>query len=113
MAGIDARIVERARRSVAVMSRYAKVKGGYVFGSHVNGMPDADSDIDVAVFLEGVEDWDLSRQVHVVCDVQKEAGDDIEIHCFHAESLTYAEPASFAAYVLKHGVCIYSPTTTS
>jgi len=95
------------------MNRYAKVKGGFVFGSHVHGAPDEDSDIDVAVFLEGIEDWDLSRKVHVLCELQKEVGDDIEIHCFRAESLIHPEPASFAAHVLKHGVCIYLPSGIS
>jgi len=36
--------------------------------------------------------------------VQKEAGDDIELHFFPAGTLQQRDEAGFAAWVLHHGV---------
>jgi predicted nucleotidyltransferase len=91
---------------VEVLSRYAPVAAAYLFGSQVEGRADKWSDIDVAAFLEGIESWDLTTRAHTAALVQKEAGDDIELHLFSACSLRQPEPASFTAYILAHGVPI-------
>ncbi|HDP34364.1 MAG TPA: nucleotidyltransferase domain-containing protein, partial [Candidatus Hydrogenedentes bacterium] len=76
----------------------------YVFGSQVEGRADAWSDIDVAVFLDGAESWDMQRRAQTMFQVQKGAGLDVEAHLFPSSMLVHPEPASFAAYVIKHGV---------
>lgn len=106
MADIDAVIERRSRYAVEVLSRYAPVAAAYLFGSQVEGRADEWSDIDVAAFLEGIESWDLATRAHTAALVQKEAGDDIELHFFSTRSLHQPEVASFAAYILAHGIPI-------
>jgi len=106
MAEIDALVAERARSAVRALSRRAHVVDAYLFGSHVCGDPDEWSDIDIAVFVDGLEHWDLFHRVRTTSAVQKEVGDDIELHCYPAESLENPERASFITYVLRHGVQI-------
>ena len=72
----------------------------------MEGSADEESDIDLAVFLEDIESWDLATRAHTAALVQEKAGDDIELHFFSARSLHQPEVASFAAYILAHGVPI-------
>ena len=104
MAQLDITIEERARTAVACLSRLAAVTAAYVFGSQVEGRADQWSDIDLAVFVEGAEAWSLHDRARIAAQVQREAGDDIELHFFPAEALERHHKASFAAWVLTHGV---------
>lgn len=104
MAGVDAVIENRARQALEVLSQSLKIVAVYLFGSHADGTSDQWSDIDLAVFAEGVEGWDLSKRAHVIADVQEKAGDDVDVHLFSAKSLTMSDPASFAAWVLSYGI---------
>jgi predicted nucleotidyltransferase len=106
MADIDPVIEHRAQYAVEVLSHYTPVAAAYLFGSWVEGNADEESDIDLAVFLEDVESWDLATRAHTAALVQEKAGDDITLHFFSARSLHQPEPASLAAYVLMHGVAI-------
>ena len=106
MADIDAVIEHRSQYAVEVLSRYTPVAAAYLFGSWVEGSADEWSNIDLAVFLEGIESWDLTTRAHTAALVQEKAGDDIKLHFFSVRSLHQPEPASFAAYVLAHGVAI-------
>lgn len=101
---IDTAIESRALAAVKVLSRLGGVRAAYLFGSHVDGTPDEWSDIDVAVFMEGVETWDLHRRATAMALVMEEVGSDVEAHFFPAESLEHHHSASFAAWVLNHGV---------
>ncbi len=76
----------------------------YLFGSRAEGRADQWSDYDLAVFIEGVEEWDVLDIVRFCGDIQKEAGDDIELHVFTAAQAENPEPASFASYILTHGI---------
>jgi hypothetical protein len=82
------------------------VRAGFLFGSHVDSMPDAYSDVDLAVFVESLESWDIFERADMTALVQREVGDDMELHYFPAHTLESCDPASFAAYVLRHGVPI-------
>jgi len=106
VAVVDARIEERARQAAQILARHARVVRAYLFGSHVSGQPDRWSDIDIAVFVKGFENWSFAREVKVSAVVQEAVGNDIEPHYFSAKSLENPEPASFAAYVIRHGVPI-------
>lgn len=106
MAEIDAVIEHRCQYAVELLSRYTPVAAAYLFGSWVEGNANDWSDIDLAVFLEDIESWDLATRAHTAALVQEKAGDDITLHFLSARSLHHPEPASFAAYVLTHGVAI-------
>lgn len=81
-----------------------RLKLPILFGPQVEGAADRWSDIDLAVFIEGLEPWDFSERIQTSVQVQREAGDDLEVHFSPAELLTERDPAGFAAWVLNHGV---------
>ena len=104
MAQLDVVIEQRTKMAVAAVSRFGRVVRAYLFGSQVEGTADRWSDIDLAVFVEGVESWDMHYRARVAAQVQKTAGDDVEIHFIPAKTLQERDEASFAAWVLTHGV---------
>ncbi len=106
MAVVDAVIQERARQAVSILSRDVHLVEAYLFGSHVEGSPDEWSDIDLAVFVAGVEEWGLFRRARMSARVHEEVGNDIELHYFPASVLPDPERASFASWVMRHGVPI-------
>lgn len=98
-----------AAEALRVLGRHVRIAGAFVFGSQVEGTSDEYSDIDLAVFVEGCEDWGIRRCAQTAALVQREAGDNIEIHFFSAKALTNSEPASFATYVKERGVKVPVP----
>ncbi len=104
MSQIDTEVEQKARVALTVISRLARVVGAYLFGSQVEGTADRWSDIDLAVFVEGLEAWNLHDRARIAAQVQKEAGDDVEVHLLPARTLREHDPAGFAAWVLAHGV---------
>ena len=100
-------ITDRARAVIAVVARKARVRAGYVFGSQAEGTANELSDIDIAAFIEGAHELGLQGRVRLGVEAREKVGDDIEIHFFPAESLNNPPLASFAAYVLRHGVCFW------
>jgi len=76
-------IEQRAQVAVACLRRSARVAAAYLFGSHVEGTADTWSDIDLAVFVEGLETWDLHDRARLGVQVQKEAGDGYAIRITH------------------------------
>jgi predicted nucleotidyltransferase len=104
MAQLDVMMEQRIKVAVAAVLRFGRVVCSYLFGSQVEGTADRWSDIDVAVFVEGVESWDMHYHARVAAQVQKTAGDDVEIHFLPAKALQERDDASFAAWVLTHGV---------
>jgi len=106
MADIDAVIEHRSRYAVEVLSRYTPVAAAYLFGAWVEGSADESCDIDLAVFLEDIESWDLATRVHTVALVQEKAGDDITLHFFSARALHEPDPASLVESILAHGVAL-------
>jgi predicted nucleotidyltransferase len=106
MVALDVDIERRAMEAARALGRRGIVRAVYVFGSHVTGRADEWSDIDVAAFMEGIENWDFWQRTQVMAQVQMEVGHDIEPHLFPASALENAEPGSFAADIIKHGVRI-------
>ena len=113
MVVLDGMTGERARRAVAVLARCCPVRAAFVFGSRVLGGADEWSDLDLAAFVDGLDDWSLQRRVRAVVQTQKEAGDDLDVHLFPAAFLRRPPPASLAAVVLEQGVSIDVPTTST
>ena len=97
-------VMARAVEAVAEVARHLDVSAAFLFGSQVEGGADEDSDIDIAVFARGVETWNFLEYVNVATRIQTELHNDIELHFFSDRQLQHCEPASFAAYVQKHGV---------
>ena len=104
MAILDAEVKQRASHAVRILKRMTIVRAAYVFGSRVEGRAHRFSDIDVAIFIDGVENWDIRRRARAMAQVQKEAGLEVEAHLLPSSALDDREPGSFAAWVLAHGV---------
>lgn len=90
--------------ALLALSRRAKPVAAYLFGSRAEGKAGPWSDYDLAVFIDGVENWDFIGIARLCAVIQKEAGDYIELHVFPAKALVSPEPASFAAFVIRHGI---------
>ncbi len=106
MAVLSAEIKRRAMAAADVLSRQGNIRAVYIFGSHIEGSPGRWSDIDVAVFIEGVETWDIRRRARAMAQVQREVGFDVEVHLFPASAHESPDPAGFAEYIQRHGVKI-------
>ena len=106
MARVDEMIETKARKALQVVNRSVTVVAAYLFGSQITGNADRWSDIDLAVFAEGVEAWDLRDRAKAAVQVQKEAGDELEVHFFPASALQEKarDSAGFATWILIHGV---------
>ncbi len=104
MVVLDAGVKDKASAAVRILSRFGTVSAAYLFGSQVDGTADEWSDIDVAVFLDGVENWDIQRNTRAMVMVMEEVGDDVEAHLFPASSLEHPGRGSFVEYILSHGV---------
>lgn len=112
MAVIDSVIRERVGMVIGFLSQFGRIRAAYLFGSHANGSASADSDIDIAAFIEGAEDWDLDKRLQVAAETQKKLGDDLELHFFSAKAVDTALPGSFAGFVRRSGVCVAVESNT-
>jgi predicted nucleotidyltransferase len=106
MGTLDAKVADRALAAAKTLSRLGVVRAVYIFGSQVDGTADAWSDIDVAAFMEGIEDWDIRKRAEAMALVMEEAGSDVEAHLFPASALENPAPSGFAEYILRHGTRI-------
>lgn len=106
MAGITGYIEDKARKAVDNLASLVNIEAVYLFGSQTDGTADEWSDIDIALFIDGVENWDMHTRARTSAMIQKEVGDDVELHFFPAEALRDAPPASFARYILKNGIAL-------
>ncbi len=106
MAILAPEIESKALAGVRTLSKFAPVRAAYVFGSQVEGRADRWSDIDLAAFMDGVENWGMMRRADVMATVMDEAGIDVEAHLFPASSFENPLQGSFAQYIMQHGVRI-------
>lgn len=106
MAVLASEVERRARETARVLARRGRLHRVYVFGSHAEGRADRWSDIDIAAFMDGIEDWNLQQRARVMAEVQMEVGFDVEPHLFSSSLLEADDPASFARYVIDHGLPI-------
>ncbi len=95
---------KRLEDACRALSRHVHPAAIYFFGSRAEGRSDQWSDYDLAVFIEGAERWDAFDIIRFCGDIQKEAGDDIEVHIFSAAQAENPEPASFASHILTYGI---------
>ena len=107
MGSVDTTIENRALAAVKVLSDLTAVRAAYVFGSHVEGTPDQWSDIDVGVFMEGIENWDIHQRATAMALVMEKVGSEVEAHLFNASALDNPARGSFAEYILRHGIRVF------
>ena len=107
MRAVDAAIEDKVLAAVKVLSGLGVVRAAYLFGSHVEGTPDQWSDIDVAIFMDGVEQWDIDQRAEAMALVMEKVGSEVEAHLFPASDLGDPPRGGFAKYVLQHGIRIF------
>lgn len=107
MGTVDTTVGNRALAAVKVLSGLSVVRAAYIFGSHVGGSPDQWSDIDVGVFMEGIEHWDIRQRATSMALVMEQVGSDVEAHLFDASALDNPPRGGFAEYILQHGTRIF------
>jgi predicted nucleotidyltransferase len=91
------------RNALRALLKRPGVRAVFLFGSQAEGTAGPDSDVDLGVFVDGAESWDVFQRVEFAVGIQREAGDRIEPHVFPAKALEKPEPASFAEFVIEHG----------
>ena len=108
MGTVDATVESRALAAVEVLSRFGVVRAAYLFGSHVEGTPDEWSDIDVAVFMEGIEQWDIHQHVAGMARPGHGKG-GLRRGRASVSRLVLGQPTrgGFAQYILRHGIRIF------
>ncbi len=106
MADLDDVTKTHLQNALRAVSRRGRLVAACLFGSRAEGRADQWSDYDLAVFIEGAEAWDMTQRARFCAEIQKEAGDDIELHIFPASQAISPQSASFAAYILAHGICL-------
>ncbi len=107
MGTVNAAIESRALAAVKVLSCLGVVRAAYLFGSHVEGTPDQWSDIDVAVFMEGIEQWDIHQHVAAMALVMEKVGSEVEAHLFPVSDLDNPPRGGFAQHILRNGIRIF------
>ncbi len=85
-----------------VNERY-RVRAAYLFGSYVGGTPTDESDIDIAVFAEGIESEKIDSRMDFISLIQKKIAAEVELHLYPAERLNDLRPTNFAGYISSHG----------
>jgi predicted nucleotidyltransferase len=97
-------IKKKTDTALASISNLTGMERAFLFGSQVDGTADQWSDIDMAIFVEGAEGWDIHKRARLIARIQKEAGDDIDVHFIPAKALRKNDQSDFAVWVLTHGV---------
>jgi predicted nucleotidyltransferase len=96
--------MRKAAEAAQYVGQTDPVCAAYLFGSHVEGTPDQWSDIDVALFLEGAENWDMQQKAELMGLVQANVSPELEVHLFSAKAYHKPDRGSFVQYILKHGI---------
>ena len=100
---VDTSVEVRALAAVKILAGLGTVRAAYLFGSHTQGTADAWSDIDVAAFIEGLENWDIRKRAEAMALVMEKVGADVEAHLFPASAHDNPAPATLAQHILRHG----------
>jgi predicted nucleotidyltransferase len=104
MAQLNAIIDKKIKAALASVAGFARVDKAFLFGSQIEGTADQWSDIDLAIFTEDVETWDIHKRARFMAQVQKESGDDVEVHFISSKALLENDKAGFASWVISHGI---------
>lgn len=91
-------------RIVSVLAQRLRIVAVYLFGSYARGEAREHSDIDVAVFAEGVEAMPWRERIDLEVDALMEVDPKVELHLFSARALGEARPTNFAGFIVSNGV---------
>jgi predicted nucleotidyltransferase len=84
------------------VTKVLKPSAVILFGSYVNGIPNEDSDIDIAVIVNGFNgDW--LKTASMLCELSWKVSFDIEPHLLDEKH----DKSGFVAHVIKTGEFIY------
>lgn len=103
MAQVVAGVESIARRAVAILRSRIPVTQAYLFGSYVEGIPDEDSDIDIAVFSSAADAMSFDKKVALIIEIERQIDAPVELHLFGEQSLAEARPTNFFGYICSHG----------
>ncbi|TKB89860.1 MAG: nucleotidyltransferase domain-containing protein [Nitrospira sp.] len=92
-----------ASRTLTLLKERIPVTQAYIFGSHVEGVPDENSDIDIAAFSPAADAMDAATRVALIVDVERQVGASVELHLYGASQYAEARPTNFFGYLLTHG----------
>lgn len=89
--------------TIRIIDQSYPVKAAYLFGSYAKGTQTEDSDIDIAVFCDGIESLDIEALINFISNVQKKVGAEIELHLFPSSILDQTRPTNFIGYIVNNG----------
>lgn len=95
-----------ASRTVSLLRERIPVTQAYLFGSHVDGVPEEHSDIDIAAFSPTADAMDATARVALIVEVERQVGAPVELHLYGASQYAEASPTNFFGYLLAHGKLI-------
>ena len=104
MVQITAALKRRIDRVIAALKDRLPVEDVYLFGSQACGTSDEFSDIDLAVFSPRVSHMSLTERAQFAALIQKEFGDDLDLHLLPYAAHSTLDPASFSSWVMQHGI---------
>ncbi len=92
-----------ASQTLSLLRERIPITQAYLFGSHVEGVPDDNSDIDIAAFSPAADAMDTAAKVALVIDVERQIDASVELHLYGASQYAEARPTNFFGYLLTHG----------
>jgi len=97
-----ATVINRVRAYSEIVRKHFPVKAVILFGSHAQGTARPESDIDVAVIVERIEQ-DFLESAAKLCYLRNDLDENIEPHLFEAGH----DPSGFLAEILRTGEVIW------
>lgn len=94
-------------RTLSLLRARIPVTQAYLFGSQIEGVPDENSDIDIAAFSPAADAMDAATRVALVIDVERQIGASVELHLYGDSQFAEARPTNFFGYLLTHGKPIH------
>jgi predicted nucleotidyltransferase len=97
---VDQSVIETAKRFIRQIPADFRLKKAFLFGSYAKGSQNIDSDIDIALVLENMNDF-FSMQ-RLLMQLRRKIDLRIEPHPISTENFTNANP--FVSEIQKSGV---------
>lgn len=105
MAQTAGRVVDIARRYVRLLEAHGvSVSGAYLFGSHVDGTPREDSDMDLLIVSSSFSGRPYAKRWKILGDVLAQIREPIDVLAYSPEEFENRRRngASFVHYILNH-----------
>ena len=96
-----------ANRALSLLRERIPVTQAYLFGSQVEGIPDENSDIDIAAVSPAADTMDTATRMALIVEVERQVGASVELHLYGANQFAEARPTNFFGYLLAHGKPIH------